>query len=458
MSIFRSYFNAQATLLRNNLTNNSRNPIIELSYGGGVTANTTKIGRYIFRPDLDNLRKEITSGELKHNNVVSHKVCFKNVIAPSPELTGSEFMDAKRGNGITAFIFALTEDFEEGTGLDYLYSPLVSYGFDARTEAPNWSYRKLNKTWKTPGIFNTGDPIEAIDTFHLVQGNEDMTFDITDYVNEVLFEGRPNHGLGIALSPATENLLLEQRRVITFFSKYTQSFFEPYVESNYGDHIWEDRCDFPLDTLNYLYLHTKGPIQGVEKVDILDEDDRIIIRKTGNQIEQIRTHLYRIQVEIPSSAYPDRIIFNDVWHCKVNGRSKKVEQEFTLTEESIALNLSNDTYADYWFSLSGIRHNEVIVRSPQKRRVVINGKRMWAGSIDTNPDLSGLTYRLYMLQGKNPIEVIPATPVDRIHDLIFFDIDLTWLIPQQYYLEVRLEVGGREIKSMQPVKFRVVAS
>ncbi len=285
-----------------------------------------------------------------------------------------------------------------------------------------------------------------------------MTFDITDYMNEVLFEGRPHYGLGIALAQGTEKLTVEQRRVVTFFSKYTQSFFQPFIESNYGEHIWEDRCDFPLDNPNYLYLHTKAAIQGIEKVEIFDQDDRLIIKKTGTQVEQIRTHLYRVRVEIPSTAYPDRIMFRDVWHCKVNGRVKKVEQEFTLTEESIALSLDSEDYADYWFSVSGIRHNETIVRSPQKRRVVVNGKRMWAGVIDTNPELQGLTYRLYMLQGKNPIEVIPPTPVDRIHELLFFDIDLTWLIPQQYYLEVRLETGGREIKSAQPVKFRVVAS
>jgi len=458
MSVFRSYFSAQATLLRNNLTNNSRNPIIELSYGGGLSANTTKIGRYIFRADLDGLRKEMTTGELKPGNTVSHKVHFKNVIATSPELKGTEFMDAKRGNGITAFIFPLTEEFEEGSGLDYLYSPAVSYGFDARAEAPNWEYRKTNVKWSEPGVFNAGESVEALDAFRLEQGNEDMVFDVTDYINEVLFEGRPHFGLGIALAVSVETLVLEQRRVVTFFSKYTQSFFEPYIESNYGERIWEDRCEFTLDSPNYLYLHTKTALQGIEKVEIFDQDDRLIIRKAGAQVEQLRTHLYRTKVEIASSAYPDAIMFRDVWHCKVNGRTKKVEQEFTLSEEEIAFKMENDEFADYWFSVSGIRHNETIVRSPQKRRVIVNGKRMFAGSVDTNPELSGLTYRLYMLQGKNPIEVIPPTPVDKIHDLVFFDIDLTWLIPQQYYLEVRLEAGGREIKSAQPVKFRVVAS
>ena len=458
MSVFRSYFSAQATLLRNNLTNNSRNPIIELSYGGGLTPNTTKIGRYIFRAELDGLYKEISLGELKPTNTVSHKVHFKNVIALSPELKGTEFMDAKRGNGITAFIFPLQEEFEEGSGLDYLYTPTVSYGFDARAEAPNWEYRKTNVKWDKPGVFDTNDPVEALDSFRLEQGNEDMVFDITDYMNEVLFEGRPHFGLGIALAVTIETLALEQRRVVTFFSKYTQSFFEPYIESNYGEHIWEDRCEFTLDNPNYLYLQTKVILAGIEKVEIFDQDDRLIIRKSGDQIEQLRTHLYRTKIQINGSAYPDAIMFRDVWHCKLNGRTKKVDQEFTLAEEEIVQNMGNDEFADYSFNVSGIRHNETIVRSPQKRRVIVNGKRMFAGSIDTNPELSGLTYRLYMLQGKNPIEVIPPTPVDKIYDLVFFDIDLTWLIPQQYYLEVRLETGGREIKSAQPVKFRVVAS
>lgn len=457
MSVFRSYFNAQATLLRNNPTNNSKNPIIELSYGGGLTQSTTKIGRYIFRADLEGLHKEINKGELKPTNAVSHKVHFKNVITFAPDLAGSEFMDAKRGAGLTAIIFPLSEEFDEGNGYDYLYSPSVSYGFDARAEAPNWEYRKTNQKWAKPGVYDATEPIEALDTFRLEQGNEDMVFDITDYINEVLFEGRPHFGLGIALAPNFENLLIEQRRVVTFFSKYTQSFFEPYIESNYGDRVWEKRCEFPLDNPQYLYLQTKVPIQGVEKVEIFDQDDRKIIVLQGNQIEHMRTNLFRVRCLIAGSAYPDRIMFRDVWHCKINGRVKKVEQEFTLIEEDIIQGMGDEENSDYWFSLSGIRHNETIVRSAVKRRVIVNSKRLFNGAVDTNPDLEGLSYRLYILQGKYPIEVIPFTPVDKLQDLVFFDLDISWLIPQQYYLEVKMVTGGREVKSSQPVKFRIVA-
>ena len=59
--IFRSYFKKQALLIKDSFSNNSRNPIIELSYGGGETSSTTIISRYIFNIDLDSLKNKISS-------------------------------------------------------------------------------------------------------------------------------------------------------------------------------------------------------------------------------------------------------------------------------------------------------------------------------------------------------------------------------------------------------------
>lgn len=459
MSVLRSYFNAQATLLRDNPTNNSRNPIIELSYGGSASSGTTKIGRYIFRVDLSGLQREITTKTLTSGNTDTHTLHFKNVIAQAPDLAGHMMDDAKRGAGLTVNLYVLPQDFDEGTGYDYLYFQGLNNRYDAKVEAPNWTHRKTNTPWGAPGAINmNADTLNLVDTFRLEMGNEDMVFDVTDYVNSILFGGVTHNGFILTLTPDIEALETEQRRVITFFSKYTQSFFEPYLETLYGEQIWESRCDFPLDATNHLYLHTTKPIELVEKVEIRDHDDRLIIVKNLADIIQLGPNLYRITVKIESTAYPDLIMFTDTWYCKANGRVKKVEQNFTLVEEELVMQLGEDETSDFWFGLNGIRHNETIVRSPVKRRVVVNAKRLFSGTVDTNPDLSGLTYRLYILSGKYPIEVIPKTPVNKLQDLVFFDLDLSWLIPQQYFLEVQMELGGREIKTQQPVKFRVVAS
>jgi hypothetical protein len=454
MSVYRSYFSAQATLLRDNPTNNSKNPIIEFSYGGSSTAANSKIGRYIFKVDLEGLKTEISGSTLTRSNTVSHKIFLKNVIAQAPDLAGQMMDDAKRGSGLTLSIYPLGEDFDEGNGYDYLYAPTVNYQYDPVVNAPNWTHRKTNTPWAAPGTFQGVTPAQPLASFRLENGNEDAVFDITDYMNEVLFSNRQHYGLGIFLSGGAEALTSDQRRVVTFFSKYTQSFFEPYLETSYGSRIWEDRCTFPLDQDNYLYLQTKKPIQAVQKVEIYDNDDRLIMSKPASDVEKMGNNLYRVPCAIASTAYPDLIMFQDVWYCQVNNVIRKQEQEFTLFQDSLALETGVDEYAEYWFSLSGIRHNETVRREKQKRRVVVNAKRLFNGAIDTDPDLSGLTYRLYILSGKYPIEVIPPTPVSKLHDLIFFDLDLSWLISQQYYLEVQMETGGRVIRSQQPTKFR----
>jgi hypothetical protein len=76
--IFRSYFKKQAILIKNSFTNNSRNPIIELSYGGSENSSTTVYSRYVFNVDLDKLQEKISSNTINRNTIQSHFLKIKN--------------------------------------------------------------------------------------------------------------------------------------------------------------------------------------------------------------------------------------------------------------------------------------------------------------------------------------------------------------------------------------------
>jgi hypothetical protein len=39
------------------------------------------------------------------------------------------------------------------------------------------------------------------------------------------------------------------------FTNNTQTFYEPYIETKYDNHIIDDRNNFILDKLNKLYLY-----------------------------------------------------------------------------------------------------------------------------------------------------------------------------------------------------------
>ena len=55
MSILRSYFLKNDTLISSNLSNNSQNPVTEISYG----TLDAEVSRFIFDVDLTNLQDKI---------------------------------------------------------------------------------------------------------------------------------------------------------------------------------------------------------------------------------------------------------------------------------------------------------------------------------------------------------------------------------------------------------------
>ena len=66
-----------------------------------------------------------------------------------------------------------------------------------------------------------------------------------------------------------------------FFTRHTQTFYEPYLETSYNCTIEDDRADFYLDKNNklYLYVNTGGNPTNLDslpsQVQIKDQDDNI---------------------------------------------------------------------------------------------------------------------------------------------------------------------------------------
>ena len=49
---YRTYFDKNNTIIRNQYTNTGRNQVTELFYGGALTTGSTKYSRYLFHFDL----------------------------------------------------------------------------------------------------------------------------------------------------------------------------------------------------------------------------------------------------------------------------------------------------------------------------------------------------------------------------------------------------------------------
>jgi hypothetical protein len=457
--IFRSYFKKQALLIKDSFSNNSRNPIIELSYGGGETSSTTIISRYIFNIDLDSLKNKISSNTINSDLIQSHVLKIKNCISMNDELIGINFLNSKRASGFDLAFIKLNEDFDEGTGYDYVYNDKQYREIDLNKSAANWYNRKNPQiTWSQTGIFTgTTDSLSSstiLTTQRFEIGNEDIEIDLTNYINSILISGNPNNGIAIVYSSNTETLTSVTKNVVTFFSKYTQTFFEPFLETTYDDRINDDLCCMNFDVSNDFFFVSQSQISSIVKLEILDSNDNIILSATTG-FTRLNNFNYKYTTTIDSENYQDREIFTSRWYYIQNNKSKLLEKQFNISK--IDLNDGDTlTYGtDVFINLLGIKSNESITKKTGVKRLIFKAKRLIESRILKNI-IGDIEFRIFVNQGKNQIDVIPFTKASKVNDEYFTEIDFSWFISHDYTIEMRaLDKNGIQYPNSNYVKFRV---
>jgi len=456
--IFRSYFKKQAILIKNSFTNNSRNPIIELSYGGSENSSTTVYSRYVFNVDLDKLQQKVTSNTINENTVQSHVLKIKNCIALNDGYIGVDFVSSKRASGFDLAFIKLNESFDEGTGYDYIYNDAQYREVELNKSAANWYNRRNPQiTWSQSGVFtgNTNNvPLSGILTTQRFEiGNEDIEVNITNYVNGILFSGQPNNGICIAYSANTETLTSLTKNVVTFFSKYTQTFFEPFLETTYNDRVNDELCCMTFDVQNDFYFVSQSPISAVTKFEIIDSND--IVYSSITSFTQLNNFNYKVSATIDSENYEDIEIFTYKWYYTQNGKYKVLEKEFNISK--IDLNDGNSlTYGNEVFiNVLGIKQNEIITKKADLKRLIFKQKRLIETKILKNI-IGDIEFRIYVNQGKNQIDVIPFTKASKINNEYFTEIDFSWFISHDYTIEMRaIDKNGVQYPNSNYVKFRV---
>lgn len=462
MSIFRSYINKQSTLINSNAstntTNNSLNPIIEIGYGNSsmsftgttVPITATTSSRYIFDIDLTPLRNKINYYEYNSSLFEKHTLNFTNVISFSKDEIMYDFLENKRANDITLVLYKLNESFIQGNGYDYVYNTNTVINQNQLNTASNWIKRDNTNNWTEEGSFTTLDPSDIIDTQYIEYGYEDLNFDVTNYINSVLFSGTTHYGFGICLSSSTETLKSEKYNVITFYSRTTNTFYKPYLQSKYNDFVYENRNKFYLDNVNTLCFSTSKPLNSAPTVSIKDYNNLSFSSFTPTKISKF---LYKIDFSVSSSSYPDLVNFYDEWSYN----NKTRIQEFTLYDsESLYEMDSHINNYELWYGVHGIKNNQTISNSTGTKRINLNIKQLKDSRITNEPEIFNLQYRVYTTQGKNEIEIISYTNVNKIDGNYYFDIDFSWFIPQFYYLQIRVANNDIEYKNNQLIKFRIV--
>lgn len=459
--IFRSYFKKQAILIRNSFTNNSRNPVIELSFGGSSNSATTLVSRYVFSPDIDKLTEKITSNTINQNTVQSHKLFIKNCIALNDGYIGVDFITSKRASGFDLTFVKLNESFDEGTGFDYIYNDAQFREVELNKSAANWYNRKNPQiTWSQAGVFSgttNNIPLSGIlATQRFEIGNEDIEVDVTDYINGILFSGNPNNGICIMFSANTESLTSITKNVVTFFSKYTQTFFEPFLETTYDDRVNDELCCMNFDVPNDFYFVSQAAISELTKFEILDSNDDTIVTVTATTaFTNLNGYNYKYTTTLDSENYQDQEIFTSKWYYTQNGKYKVLERQFNISKLDLNDGTSLTYSSEIFINLLGIKSNEIISKKVGVKRLIFKPKRIIQSKILKNL-VGDIEFRIYVNQGKNQIDVIPFTKVSKVNDEYFTEIDFSWFISHDYTIEIRaLDKNGVQYPNTNYVKFRV---
>lgn len=441
--VIRTYFEKDNVIMNLSTVNTGRNPISELYYG--KSGSEKGFSRYIFSFDPTKLKKYYQNNLIADLTKVKHVLKMTNTGAFDKNLLNGVYDSTKeRTSSFDLIVFPIDEIFDEGVGYDYNENNLFYGDRNLSNSASNWYNRTTINQWVTEGIYSSGSQT-VLGLQHFDQGNENLEIDVTNYVNSVI-SGNTNPSMGVAFSTSYEFTDVNNLQYVGFFSKDTTTYFEPFIETIYDNPIRDDRFSFYLDKTNCLVLYANigGELRNLDElpvVNIYNDDNTLIRTLTATTMS---TGVYSVCFNIPSnSGYTDCTLFRDEWtNISYDGISRpNVNNEFQIIDSMSFFNINNEfgSNKNYRVSINGIKIDEQINRGDIRKLEVIVREEF---NPNRNNLIDGVYYRLYIKEGNSEYTIIDYQSVNRTSNELFFLIDTDSLIPNTYYLDVKLVIGN----------------
>jgi hypothetical protein len=497
MSILRSYINKNNTIISNSYVNTGRNPVIELNFGASdLIVPNFGYTRFIFDLDLSLLEENIASGVISTGctSAMTHTLKMTNTSSFDNELLNS-FMSNERRRA-TSFDLILwripkfsgttgqPQYWDEGVGYDYNdfniaqnsanggISPLTYVDSRAYSTRPsNWYQTTTLSGWSQNGIYNnvnqgvvnySGLTIVARQHFEL--GNEDLNMDMTAEINGILNGSITGvTGWGISYLPQIENITgLTESYSVAFFSRHTQTFYQPYLLTNYNDFVEDDRNLFLKNQENklFLYVYQNGDFANLDSDPFVRIEDRngTAVTGMGSLTTCLKTKgIYEVTVPNGFANYPTPCIFYDVWSgLTINGQSvPNVTNQFTLQPYTSGIQIGSVSKDPeiYGFDFYGILQNEKILNT-DIRKVGVTIKKAYTGQ-QLLLDVSGF-YRVYVTEGTTEVLVQDWTPLNRTPNEYYFIFDMRDKIPNQYFVDIQVNTSGEKDTYKRQLTFSIV--
>ena len=497
MSILRSYIDKNNTIVSNSYVNTGRNPVIELNFGASdLVVPNFGYSRLLFNLDLSLLEQNIASGVISTGCTtgMTHTLKMTNTSSFDNELLNTVMSNQRRrATSFDLILFRIpnvsgdtgnTQEWDEGVGYDYSdfnlaknsaqggMSPLTYVDSRAFSTRPsNWYQTTTINDWSEPGVYNntnngtvnySGLTIVARQHFEL--GNEDVNMDMSNEINGILNGSITGvTGWGLAYLPQIENITgLTDSYSVAFFSRHTQTFYQPYLLTNYNDLIQDDRNQFLKNQTNklYLYIYQNGDFVNLDNdptVTIKGRDGLPLSGATGLTTCLITKGVYEVTVPNVFSLSPAPCMFYDVWsNLSINGQSiPNVENQFTLQEYNAGIQIGSTSKEPqkFGFDFYGILQNEQILTS-DIRKVGVTIKKAYTAQ-QMLLDVSSF-YRVYVKEGTTEVQVQDWTPINRTPNEYYFMFDMRDKLPNQYYVDIQVNTSGEKDTYKKQLTFNIV--
>ena len=491
----RTYLSKFNTIIKGKNFNTGLNPIAELCYGMSTT-------RILFYFDINNIKNLIENGTMPDRNKIKHVLRITNAGSVdftqlhNKETSTIHDCNRQRATSFDLIFFLVPQKWDRGKGFDYSTS---SFNIDfysnkqadpnrlISTDGCNWYQARNGFKWNEEGIYSNDTLSKEYDKFgteegskiiigrqHFDIGNENISLDITSIIHKMIDNEIENNGIGIAFSPRLERIgnntgfdMHTMEEYVGFFTDKTNTFFEPFIETTYCDYISDDRSNFVLNKDNkiYLYCSMGGTLTNLDEnpqVTIKNGSEEIITVADGTKYENVKSKqysngVYYVEVNLPQGKFEPDTMFYDTWSNIIykGNTFNDVELDFTTKNPKTYFNIGSSITESQNFTpaLSGIKANEKIKRGDIRKVVIVakvDFKKADASLID------GMQWRLYTKDGERELDIIPFEYVNKTNNENYVIVNTNMLIPQNYYIDIKVNYGMQSIIHHDSLHFTIV--
>lgn len=496
------------TITAGSLWNTGLNPILEINYG-------KELSRGLIHFDVDEIGSLIADGTFSDPSKMKCVLKMTNCASVDglpydKEIHHRASEPVERATSFDLVLYKLPQEFDAGKGFDYASDFWINSNHSRafKNMASNWYYSQTGRCWKVDsdkmipddsgrleldenhpmyfyqyvesgdteyrvkidlegGVYSHEELVDEYNKYlsgdtggivvgsqHFDFGAENLEIDITKYVLDSLASGE-NYGLLLAYSPDLERVMLNRQQYVSFFTDLTNTFFHPYIECTYCDPIADDRANFCLGRKNRLYLYASVNGEPVS----LDEGVKCTIDGEEYEVKLGGKGAYYVEFTPDASIFEPETIHYDVWgNLALNGEAiSDVEQEFVVNKASGFLSVgSKSASPDKTVpQVSGINDAEELARG-EIREVVVDFRKEYTAN--RKELLDRAEWRLYVKDANRELDVIDYQPVERAFLNNFFIINTEDLIPNDYFVDIKV-MNGRETRYYKKVlRFRVVSN